>query len=243
MVELRSENVDSAHKLIHGSPVLEYLDILLGPAFESREVLNISVPTLKLLKVDHWGFGDQFMVNSPKLEYLDLSYFWAEGFSLENLSSLLEARINIGYPDSGPISSTNILNLLRGMLSIFGPHLFSESPFCPEVWITDTLSIRFYANFGDYVLPTFHTLRNLTHLRLLSGIDAEGFDLNLPSYFLECSPNVKVLVLQGCSLTKSWSPRLRVPRCLLFHLKEVEFLEFGRAKHEFEVVEYLLKSA
>lgn len=54
MVELRSENVDSALKLILGSPVLEYLDILLGPAFESREVLNISVPTLKRLKVWFW---------------------------------------------------------------------------------------------------------------------------------------------------------------------------------------------
>lgn len=105
--------------------------------------------------------------------------------------------------------------------------------------------MQFYANFGDYVPPTFHTLRNLTHLRLLSGIDAEGFDLNLPSYFLECSPNIKVLVLQGnrCSLTKSWSLPLRVPCCLLFHLKEVEFLEFDRAKHEFDVIEYLLKSA
>ncbi|KAG5523595.1 hypothetical protein RHGRI_035408 [Rhododendron griersonianum] len=196
MVDLRSENVDSAHKLIHGSPVLEYLDFLLGPALESREVLNISVPTLKHLKVDHWGIGDQFMVNSPKLEYLDLSYFWAEGFSLENLSSLLEARISIGYPDFGPISSTNILNLLRG--------------------ITEVKFLWFYANFRDYVLPTFHTLRNLTHLRLSSGIDAEGFDLNLLSYFLECSPNIEVLVLQGnrCSLTESWSPPLRVPRCL-----------------------------
>lgn len=118
MVDLRSENVDSDHKLIHGSPVLEYLDFLLGPALESKEVLNIFVPTLKRLKVDPWGIGDQFMVNSPKLEYLDLSYFWAEGFSLENLSSLLEARINIGYPDSGPISSTNILNLLHGITNV-----------------------------------------------------------------------------------------------------------------------------
>lgn len=80
-------------------------------------MLNISAPSLKLLVVTHLGDGDQFIVNTPELEYLDRTYYWAKDLSLENLSSLLEARINTGLSDSGPVK-TNILKLLRGIATV-----------------------------------------------------------------------------------------------------------------------------
>ncbi|KAH7849428.1 hypothetical protein Vadar_017755 [Vaccinium darrowii] len=138
---------------------------------ESAEVFNISVPTLKHLVVSG----------------LDLACDLPEGFSLENLSSLVEACFQIDLP----IHLTNILKLLRG--------------------IANVKCLRFRANVGDCVLPTFPTLHNLTHLRLLSGIGGSAFSLNLLNEFLECSPNLEVLVLERtrCSPTKSWSPPLR----------------------------------
>lgn len=94
MEDVRYENGDWAQKLIHGCLVLEYLKIYRG--CESEEVLNISAPSLKHLVVTHLGDGDQFIVNTPELEYLDRTYYWAKDLSLENLSSLMEARINTG---------------------------------------------------------------------------------------------------------------------------------------------------
>lgn len=96
---------------------------------------------------------------------------------------VLQWRVNKEFPNASPRVK-------------FLPYRFLQYSICYN--ICNLSLVQFYANFGDYVPPTFHTLRNLTHLRLLSGIDAEGFDLNLLSYFLECSPNIKVLVLQVC---------------------------------------------
>lgn len=53
------------------------------------------------------------------------------------------------------------------------------------------------ANTDDYVLPTFHTLHNLTHLRLQNVSD--GWNVDLLNAFLEYSPNLEVLVLEVCS--------------------------------------------
>ncbi|KAI8549476.1 hypothetical protein RHMOL_Rhmol06G0027500 [Rhododendron molle] len=219
MEDVIYENGVSAQKLIHGCPVLEYLDFYRDDA-KSGEVLNISVPTLKRVEVTCLGPGQQLVFNTPTLEYLDLTYYWAEGFSLVNLSSLLEARIDINLSGSRPINSANILKLLRGIAN-------------------------FHADITDYVPTTFHTLQNLTHLRLPCGFNCRGFNLNFLNGFLGCSPNLEVLVLEGnrFSSTKSWSSPLRVPHCLLFNLKEVEFLYLRRENQEFEVIEYLLRSA
>ncbi|XP_058219221.1 putative F-box/LRR-repeat protein At4g15060 [Rhododendron vialii] len=86
MEDIIYENGDSAQKLIHGCPVLEYMDFYREDA-KSGEVFNISVPTLKRLEVTCLGPGEQLVFNTPTLEYLDLTYYWAEGFSLVNLSS------------------------------------------------------------------------------------------------------------------------------------------------------------
>ncbi|KAF7141329.1 hypothetical protein RHSIM_Rhsim06G0013200 [Rhododendron simsii] len=126
------------------------------------------------------GYGDQFIVNTPGLEYLDRTYYWAKDLSLENLSSLLEAHINTGLSDSDPIK-TNILKLLCGIATV------------------KSSSKIFLVHEGS-----------------------------------RYSSNKEI---------KSWSPPLRVPHCLLFHLKEVEFLDLGRGSLDFEVIEYLLKSA
>ncbi|KAH7848394.1 hypothetical protein Vadar_002240 [Vaccinium darrowii] len=136
-VDLSSENGDSAQKLIHGCPVLEYLDVYRGDV-ESGE------------NVEHFG------------AHIEAS----------------AARINIDLSDSGPINSINILKLLRGVANV------------KFLW--------FHADVKEYVQPTFPTLKNLTHLRLTSGLDCNGFNLNFLNDFLKFSPNLQVLVLEVC---------------------------------------------
>ncbi|XP_058220013.1 FBD-associated F-box protein At4g10400-like isoform X2 [Rhododendron vialii] len=209
--EVIYENGDSAHNLIHGCPALEDLHIHRF-YFDKQKVLNISVPTLKrlvlfrqgddghLLSSDDDGESQhKLIVNTPKLEYLDITDCDSDEFSLENLSSLLDARINVGLCFSGPVSSSNLLKLLHG-------------------------------------------IANVKFLR--DAID--GWNVDLLNVFLEYSPNLKVLVLEGNRIMRSyrlWSPPPRVPSCLLLNLKEIEYLNFGGEKHEFEVIEYFLESA
>lgn len=58
--------------------------------------------------------------------------------------------------------------------------------------------VQFHADITDYVPTTFHTLQNLTHLRLLCGFNCNGFNLNFLNDFLGCFPNLEVLVLEVC---------------------------------------------
>ncbi|XP_058220014.1 FBD-associated F-box protein At4g10400-like [Rhododendron vialii] len=229
--EVIYENKDSAHNLIHGCPALEDLYIFMS-YFDKQKVLNISVPTLKRLVLTRLGddghplFSEhKLTVNTPKLEYLDIADDVAVEFSLENLSSLLDARINVGPCCSGSISSSNLLKLLHG--------------------IANVKFLRFSStNSDDYVLPTINSLHNLTYLGLQNVPD--GWNKDLLNVFLEYSPNLEVLVLEGNIgglSDRPWSPPPRVPSCLLLNLKEIKYLKFGGDKHEFEVIEYLLKSA
>ncbi|KAG5546421.1 hypothetical protein RHGRI_018560 [Rhododendron griersonianum] len=230
--EVIYENGDSAHNLIHGCPALEDLH-LYRFYFDNQKVLNISLPTLKRLVLNRQGDdGDddgesqhKLIVNTPKLKYLDITDYDGDEFSLENLSSLLDARIHVGPCFSGSISSSNLLKLLHGIANV------------KFLWFSTS-------NSDDYVLPTMNPLHNLTYLGLQDVVD--GWNVNLLNVFLEYSPNLEVLVLEGSIAFRSvrlWSPPPRVPSCLILNLKEIEYLNFGGEKHEFEVIEYLLKSA
>ncbi|KAF7141116.1 hypothetical protein RHSIM_Rhsim06G0213600 [Rhododendron simsii] len=179
--EVIYENGDSAHNLIHGCPALEDLHIYMF-YFNKQKVLNISVPTLKRLVLFRQGDDGHLLfsehkltVNTPKLEYLDITDYVAVEFSLENLSSLLDARINVGPCCSGSISSSNLLKLLHG--------------------IANVKFLRFSStNSDDYVLPTINPLHNLTYLEL--QYVADGWNKDLLNVFLEYSPNLEVLVLE-----------------------------------------------
>ncbi|KAG5546423.1 hypothetical protein RHGRI_018562 [Rhododendron griersonianum] len=207
--EVIYENGDSAHNLIHGCPALEDLHIFMF-YFDKQKVLNISVPTLKRLVLTRLGddghlfFSEhKLTVNTPKLEYLVIADDVAVEFSLENLSSLLDACINVGPCFSGSISSSNLLKLLRG--------------------IANVKFLRFSsANSDDYVLPIINPLHNLTYLELQNVSD--GWNKDLLNVFLEYSPNLEVLVLEGsiARQDRPWSPPPRVPSCLLLNLKEIK---------------------
>ncbi|KAI8552775.1 hypothetical protein RHMOL_Rhmol06G0293900 [Rhododendron molle] len=244
MEEVIYENGDSAHNLIHGCPALEDLRIFMF-YFDKQKVLNISVPTLKRLVLTHRGDDGNLLfsehkltVNTPKLEYLEIEDYVAVEFSLENLSSLLDA-----WPCfSGSISSSNLLKLLHGIANVKFLRPLSLVFTCVKP--DQGMNIFCIDNNDDYVLPTINPLHNLTYLELQNVSD--GWNKDLLNVFLEYSPNLEVLVLEGSIARLSdrpWSPPPQVPSCLLLNLKEIKYLKFSGDKHEFEVIEYLLKSA
>lgn len=236
LVELQCENEDSAQNLFSGCPVLEELHVSgYERHFANAKTWNISVPTLKRLTV--FRFRDpanayrftyyykvyELVVNAPRLEHFHLSDSLTVEFSLVNLSSLLKANVRTWLSRSssptnyGPSAS----KLLRGIANVKFLDILIE--------------------VEGHVLPTF---QNLTHLRL--GLDCIScWNWDLLENFLQCSPNLEVLILEGESPGSAvfWRPPPQVPCCLSWHLKEVEIQQFDGKQYQLELVKYLLKNA
>lgn len=165
----------------------------------------------------------KLVVNAPKLEHFHLSDSVTLEFSLVNLSSLLKAKVCTLLSRSGPPTNygPNASKLLRGIANVKFLDILIE--------------------VEGRVLPTFH---NLTHLRL--GLDCIScWNRDLLEDFLQFSPNLEVLVLEGESpgSAEFWSPPPQVPCCLSLHLKEVEILQFDGKEYQLELVKYLLENA
>ncbi|KAG5542908.1 hypothetical protein RHGRI_015859 [Rhododendron griersonianum] len=107
---------------------------------ESEEVLNISAPSLKRLVVTYLGDGDQFIVNTPELEYLDCTYYWAKDLSLENLPSLLEARINTGMLEVNNRIALALVCIWHELEAI--EHVFFSCGWTRPLWSSSNLSYK-----------------------------------------------------------------------------------------------------
>ncbi|KAM7504148.1 hypothetical protein LguiB_003052 [Lonicera macranthoides] len=224
-------NEESARKLYAGCPILEEL-FIERYLFDTRRVIDVSVPTLKRLKIEFTHDGESsdhsddehanqevgytLVINCPKLKHLDLEDYVSTDFCVENLSSLSSARLYAGGC---------IYKILIGITSVKFLELSDSALF-------------FFST--DCALPTFP---NLTRLEL-DAIGDTGW--NLLTEFLECSPNLEVLILRKAQsfrdTGKCWTPPRRPPNCLL-HLKEIEMRKFNGKEHQLEAIEYLLQNA
>ncbi|THF94084.1 hypothetical protein TEA_018418 [Camellia sinensis var. sinensis] len=227
---VKYENEDSLLKLLSGCPVLENL-YMVRWILDTLQVLNISVPTLKHLTViwyrdyfqdedleDLDDQGCKLVVDAPQLEHIYLSDYCTDEFLFRNLRSLSKASLFVGSSDLSFIDDgLRIYRLLSGI---------------PNVKFLDA---HFSTDVDDYMLPTFH---NLTELKLGGGGD-DSWNLKLLSDFLQCSPNLETLILEGNVLDtsdKSWNPPQEVPSCLLLHLKKIRIQKFSGKNYELRVI-------
>ncbi|KAL7186486.1 hypothetical protein ACSBR2_028272 [Camellia fascicularis] len=236
---VKYENEDSLLKFLSGCPVLENF-YMVRWILDTLQVLNISVPTLKHLTViwyrdyfqdeDSEDLDDQgckLVVDAPQLEHIYLSDYCTDEFLFRNLQCLSKASLFVGSSDLSFIDDgLRIYRLLSGI---------------PNVKFLDA-HFSFQTDVDDYMLPTFH---NLTELKLGGGGD-DSWNLKLLSDFLQCSPNLETLILEGNVLDtsdKSWNPPQEVPSCLLLHLKKIRIQKFSGKNYELRVIGYLLKNA
>lgn len=224
---------DSMKYLISGCPVLQELHIE-ECGLKNIRMFNISAPELKRLTIECAFMGEyntehcnyKIVIDAPSLEYITLFDYVAEGYSVMNLESLIEAHIHVDLSSKSlgerkHIYWKNVLDLIRGISDVKVLHLSGD---CME-------ALGLYC----HLLPTFH---NVTHLEL----DVNNqIGWKLLADILDRSPNlVSLYFWRGLLCCGGFQ---LVPSCLLLRLKTVKFLAFEGKKYELELVKYLLKNA
>ncbi|XP_062011805.1 F-box/LRR-repeat protein At4g14103-like [Rosa rugosa] len=270
-VTFYSNVIESMRELFSNCPILEDLTVdgllLYGVSLN----LNISVPSLKTLRIWFDKDGDDngassYFINCPKLENLDVTeefsstYCWGKAKSLVKASICLPQHCSNGQP-----SFYRVKSLLAGISSVTDLCL---SAHCFEV--------------GS--LPAYENLRRL------KLVIQDCFCWELLTKLLKRSPILESLVLEcevdGCPQEDSdndegslyeedseseegseheegsenerrsdheegsvneqgsehqWNPPDCVPKCCLLHLKIVSIRGFMGERDELEVAKYLLK--
>ncbi|XP_050216640.1 F-box protein At4g09920-like isoform X2 [Mercurialis annua] len=216
----------SMDRLFSGCPVLEELEIIRRDE-DGVQVMKINTPSLKKLTihsyVDHSENEHKIQLNTPCLEYLELSGEKLGGYSMNSSSSLVEAHIYGGCD----------LDLLNGISKV--QHLV----------LNGRIMQGLHTIIHDHGLPTFNNLKKL-ELYVGKPVDWES----LPD-LLQSSPNLEVLVFpEGLVVPRKsgrdyyrfyWHQPDSVPECLLYHLKKVEIFNFVGLPGELYLVKYLLE--
>ncbi|CAA3031098.1 Hypothetical predicted protein [Olea europaea subsp. europaea] len=89
---------DLSEKLFSSCPVLE--DLTIEGTVRSETKFNISCLLLKRLKIklqawDFEGLKYKFVINAPNLKYLELIDMFKAEYVVENLTSVVEAKLNM----------------------------------------------------------------------------------------------------------------------------------------------------
>ncbi|XP_022734037.1 F-box/LRR-repeat protein At4g14103-like [Durio zibethinus] len=232
-------------------PVLEDLFIYVNDLGQDGDdqvehTFTISIPTLKRLKIDicrrFENFSDQkFIIQTPNLVYLTIQDDSMAYFVIDEIPSLLEAKVSIGHSTffyKDQVSQQEAHRLLMGILKGIRNAKFLNLS-------ASTTAALSYAVDDD--LPTF-----LFMLRLEMGIDHFFGWKSLP-HFLRNSPILEFLVLERVTFDEAggeldvednfgWIPPMPQPYCLLQHLKEIKMRYLWALEDEAEVVKYLLEN-
>ena len=116
---------DSLPHLLYGSPVLE--DLTMHYCYLGElETLNISIPTLRFLIIEYCyneAVPYELVLDTPKLDLLFYQDNVAKGYTVKNLSTLVNAQIYFGEFDhlwEGDISKydQNVADLITGCSSV-----------------------------------------------------------------------------------------------------------------------------
>ncbi|XP_017974792.1 PREDICTED: F-box/LRR-repeat protein At4g14103 [Theobroma cacao] len=250
-VDVTSPDDEFLNKLLCSCPVLEDFsicgDFQYGGDYDYA--FKISIPTLKKLKIKliYDDFKDEldneFIIETPKLEYLSIQDPSIAFFVIDEIPSLIEARVGIGHTNYVRDNLISEYRALRVMEVLKGVRN-AKSLTLRENTIA-TLSSAF--NDAD----DFPTFLHLMHLQL--GIDY-CFGWKLLPHFLKISPILKSLVLEKeypmdeedeieREANFGWiSPRF-APYCLSQHLKEIKMKNLWGSEDEVDVVKYLLENS
>ncbi|KAJ7981722.1 putative F-box/RNI/FBD-like domains-containing protein [Quillaja saponaria] len=207
---------NSLQRFLSGCPALEDLDV--DRNVDVNYTCKINVPTLKRLKIRISSVFTKVKIeiNTPSLEYLNLSACDCQEFILERLPNLVEANVHVysgaGYTDE-------IINLFKGLNNVKFLELSEH--------------ITRYLSFD---LPQFH---NLVSLKISVGSCDEQF---LPNLLENCC-KLEDLVIEKSGSQSCWAAPKHVPICLSMNFTSFYFGEYQGLKDELELAGYILKHA
>lgn len=105
-------------KLICGCTVLVYLSVT-GNFGYNKEIFTICVPNLKSLEVGLIGLcNSKIIIDNPNIEYLHWSEPGHSQYIAENLSSLVEERLNVLFDRLTPYAVKMFLSEASGVKSV-----------------------------------------------------------------------------------------------------------------------------
>lgn len=227
-VTVNSPDSDAMGTLISYCPVLENLTIdgTLGD-----HVLNVSVSVaeLKSLRIrlrsttDVLHDAHNFLINAPKIEYLDIEEDILSNYKLENAKSLVKAHARVS--DNYTIRGHDFNRATALMSTISSVKYLSLST----------------THLEDLCLPTFG---NLCQLKLIAYYSNYW---DVPE-FLERLPNLEYFVLEYKMIIIGGVPEYEciqtesVPMCLTSHLKTISIRGMEGLPHDLELLKYLLKN-
>ncbi|CAH2069745.1 unnamed protein product [Thlaspi arvense] len=213
---------DFVKRFLFGCPVLEHL-VVEQCRDDNVTVFAVRVPSLKSLlvlkssnRVKNVAFG--FVINAPSLERLDIVDDKG-GFCIveDDMPKLIEANVDVNY-------------LLPG--KILGS-------------ITSTKRLYLCSSISKDEYPFGSVFHRLVHLTLCT---CETEWLNLLLRLLRDSPRLQSLKLEQCHHTRAqeprpcWSEPISVPECVTSRLETLEWVSYGGAEEEKELVAFVLRS-
>ncbi|KAH7858577.1 hypothetical protein Vadar_025472 [Vaccinium darrowii] len=245
-VSLHFPGNDITQKLFSSCPLLEDLYIRANVENEEDMVLNVCAPALKRLEFklvaylhnEHLERGmmlsrNKIVVNAPVLENLIVNDDYLPCYSLENLSSLVSAYIDVGHcciQDIGLKEHANqIFKLLEGITSV-------------KFLTLDSATMAALDFADDNKLPLFP---NLIRLNLIVPDD---YSWRLLPDLLCSAPNLATLVLWKAFYKGdlnhefSWVEPHRTTSCFLSKLEELVVIQFHGVDSELKLLKYFLEN-
>lgn len=242
-------------RLIRGCPSLEELYLVLHRLSVMIEVVDLSSPSLKKLRLTSLGGRYNYVIDCNSLEYLEVSGFGNHMFMLnvpnlkdleyeidaqrvtfiQELKSLVRATISSAQLDAEGTESQQAFDLVNRLQSVQSLDLCHHS-----------LQALHYSR---HLLPTYE---NLTALVIKAPWDDDFDHRNLWTMLpalLQRAPNLEVLIFHKVfrndfSGTKEFKCILAeaIPICFVERLREIEIREFYGEEYEIKLVQYFLQN-
>ncbi|KAI3977785.1 hypothetical protein MKX01_040530 [Papaver californicum] len=235
-------------KLLTGCPILDTL-VMVGCQIYDRQVVDISVPSLRNLCMRH-TFRPSYTsirISNPSLLLFKYTVMECQmkNIYIDNLSSLIEAYIEVHLQPSGPYSREKYNECFDNVQKLFSGLSGIRSLTLPK----STLQIL--SNAVDLLesLPSFD---NLNKLMLTSLRQRDYFQVI--AYLLQSSPSLEYLVIDldgqpriGAVVVEEGQAVSAKFLCLeglvLNHLKEVKISCFRGTEVELEFLDLILRKA
>ncbi|XVF03938.1 hypothetical protein REPUB_Repub05bG0036600 [Reevesia pubescens] len=225
--------------------------------------INVFFPSLKTLELRHIRFVDgdsvqRLFAGSPMLEdsfifecdlgnirELNISNPSLKRLTIDVLAEILDPRHNFLFVINVPsLVYFKYVEFVEKGYTIENMHSLVKADICISLDVEEI-----YEDHHQRALAQlFQGIGNVKSLYLTIDLDVLPV-LSSVSGFLEFLPNLETLVLRDLvwnevknSQDAIWSPPEKVPSCLLFHLKEIEFQGFRGHRHLIEMIKYFLKN-